>query len=163
MAGWSTDDREDIVIDALIEPTPLPANVRGKIKQTSLLGGSAMVALETDELPTATTTTTTNRATSKHVGHLVSGANIPADFVPDVTSLTDSVQTLSSSAHEMIDSINKIVGDPKVTDDIRASLANARQTLENANKVSARLDKLGAASRRPPTALRQQWAKFRSR
>jgi phospholipid/cholesterol/gamma-HCH transport system substrate-binding protein len=135
-----TDDREDVVIDAVIDADPpLPANVRGKIKQTSLLGGSAMVALETDE------SATTKPGASKHVGALGSGANIQADFVPDVTSLTDSVQTLSSSAQAMVDSINQVIGDPKVKEDIRASLANARQTLENANKVSARLEKLGAS------------------
>lgn len=133
-----TDDREDVVIDALIDADPpLPANLHGRIKQTSLLGGSAMVALEVDE------SAATRPGASKNIGFLGSGANLQADFVPDVTSLTDSVQTLSASAHEMIASINKIVGDPKVSDDIRAALSNARQTLENANKVSARLDKLG--------------------
>jgi phospholipid/cholesterol/gamma-HCH transport system substrate-binding protein len=135
-----TNDREDVVIDAVIDADPpLPANLHGRIKQTSLLGGSAMVALEIDELAT------TRPGASKNVGVLGSGANLQADFVPDVTSLTDSVQTLSSSAQTMINSINQVIGDPKVNEDIRASLANARQTLENANKVSARLETLGAS------------------
>jgi phospholipid/cholesterol/gamma-HCH transport system substrate-binding protein len=136
----SEDGREDVVIDALIDADPpLPANLHGRIKQTSLLGGSSMIALEQDE------TATTRPGAAKSIGHLGSGANLQADFVPDVTSLTDSVEGLSKSAQEMIASINKIVGDPTVADDIRASLSNARQTLENANKVSARLDKLGAS------------------
>jgi phospholipid/cholesterol/gamma-HCH transport system substrate-binding protein len=136
----SDGGREDIIIDALINADPpLPANLHGRIKQTSLLGGSSMIALEPD------LAAMTRPGASQNVGFLGAGANLQADFVPDVTSLTDSVQSLSDSAQTMINSINKIVGDQKVADDIRASLANARQTLENANKVSARLDKLGAS------------------
>src|SRR3954447_5197552 len=40
---------EDIIVDALIQTDPpLPANLHGRIKQTSLLGGSAMIELEPD-------------------------------------------------------------------------------------------------------------------
>jgi phospholipid/cholesterol/gamma-HCH transport system substrate-binding protein len=135
----SSDNHEDILIDALIDADPpLPANLHGRIKQTSLLGGSSMIALEREE-------PSTRPGASQSLAKLGEGANLQADFVPDVTSLTDSVQTLSNSAQSMINSINQVIGDPKVKEDIRAALTNARQTLENANKVSARLEKLGAS------------------
>src|SRR5262249_48655477 len=122
------DNREDIVIDALIDAEPpLPANLRGRIKQTSLLGGSAMITLDPD--PEAATRPGASHAT----GLLGPGANLQADFVPDVASLTDSVQALSTSAQGMINSLNDVVNDPKVKQDIRTALANAREMLENAN------------------------------
>jgi phospholipid/cholesterol/gamma-HCH transport system substrate-binding protein len=130
---------EDIVIDALIQTSPpLPANLHGRIKQTSLLGGSAMIELEPD--PAAAT-----RPSLARVGGFLSeGANLPAEPVPDITSLGDNIRDLSSSMQLTITSINDLLRDPKVKEDIKVSLTNARETLENANRISARLDKLGA-------------------
>jgi phospholipid/cholesterol/gamma-HCH transport system substrate-binding protein len=41
-----------------------------------------------------------------------------------------------------IESINAVIGDPKVQDDIKAALSNARETLESANRVATKLDKI---------------------
>jgi phospholipid/cholesterol/gamma-HCH transport system substrate-binding protein len=131
---------EDIVIDALINTDPpLPANLHGRIKQQSLLGASATIELAPDA------DAATKPSSLAQQGMLKEGDQLEAEYQPDLTSLGDNVRTLSASAEQMINSVNKIIGDPKVQQDIKVSLTEARATLENANKVSQRLDKLGAS------------------
>jgi phospholipid/cholesterol/gamma-HCH transport system substrate-binding protein len=128
----------DIVIDALIEADPpLPANLEGRIKQTSLLGASATITLEPgpDELDPASRPATTNASTAGLPLYLVEGANLRAEYVPDITSLGDNIRGLTTS-------IQGIIGDPKVKDDIHVSLANIRATTESAKQLGARLEKL---------------------
>ena len=125
---------EDVLIEALIQTEPpLPANLHGRIKQTSVLGGSAMIELEPDPL-------TGPRPT----GVLSAGANLRAEAVGDFTSLGDGIGKLSASMEKAIESINDVIGDPKVKEDIKVSLTNARQTLESTSRMAAKLDKIGA-------------------
>jgi phospholipid/cholesterol/gamma-HCH transport system substrate-binding protein len=129
---------EDIVIDALIQADPpLPADLHGRIKQQSLLGASATIELMPN--PSATT----QNASLAEQRLLKEGDQLEADAGSDIASLTDSIGELSTGVQEMVASINQVIGDPKVQEDIKVSLANARETLENANRVSQRLEKLG--------------------
>src|SRR5207253_1450871 len=48
----ATDDRQKVLIDGQVNVEPaIPANVRGVIKTTSLLGSGAAIALVTDGAP----------------------------------------------------------------------------------------------------------------
>jgi phospholipid/cholesterol/gamma-HCH transport system substrate-binding protein len=130
---------EDIIIDALIEADPpLPANLHGRIKQTSLLGASATIELE----PVDAAKVSGNKAAYTF---LAEGANLPADYVPDLTSLGDNVRELSGSMQKLIESVDEVIGDPKVKEDIKVSLKNARETLESANRVAAKLEQISAS------------------
>lgn len=127
----------DIVIDALIEADPpLPANLEGRIKQTSLLGASATITLEPvpDELDPARRPTT-NASEAGAALILVKGANLRAEYVQDITSLGDNIRGLTNS-------IQDIIGDPKVKEDIHVSLTNIREATESAKQLGARLEKL---------------------
>lgn len=127
---------EDIVIDALIQADPpLPGNLRARIKQTSLLGASATIALEND--PGAAT----RPSASKHA-QLSEGDNLEADFMPGITDLGDNIRALTDSMDETIHSINDVIGDNKVKEDIKVSLSNARTTLESANRIAAKLEQI---------------------
>ncbi len=133
---------EDIVIDALIlADPPLPANLHGRIKQTSLLGSSATIALEPIPLPNGSATQPARNPAPRLL--LTESANLPAEYVPDLTSLGDNIRDMAGSLQETIRAVNQVIGDPKVQDDIKVSLTNARATLESANRTSARLEKLG--------------------
>jgi phospholipid/cholesterol/gamma-HCH transport system substrate-binding protein len=130
-------DGEDIVVDAIIDANPpLPANLVGTIKQTSLLGGSAMIELE----PDAIAVTRPSLATAG--GYLSEGANLRAESQADITSLGGDIRELSQSMRTTVSSINKIIGDPKIQEDIKVSLANARTTLESASRVAAKLEQI---------------------
>jgi phospholipid/cholesterol/gamma-HCH transport system substrate-binding protein len=126
---------EDIVIDALIKADPpLPANLHGRIKQTSLLGGSSQIALEPIEVR-PTSGPSTSATVPARVGTLSANANLQAEFVPDITSLGDNIRDLTVS-------IQEIIGDPKVQDNIKVSLANIRETTESAANLGKKLEKL---------------------
>jgi phospholipid/cholesterol/gamma-HCH transport system substrate-binding protein len=122
---------EDVVIDALIQADPpLPANLHGRIRQTSLLGGSAMIELEP------------NPENAPPQGTLTEGANLRAESTADFTSLGNDIGKLSASMQKTIESVNQVIGDPKVQEDIRGALSNARETLQSANRVATKLDKI---------------------
>lgn len=127
----------DIVIDALIEADPpLPANLEGRIKQTSLLGASATITLEPGPPEIGPDGRPTTAASDAGVPlYLVAGANLRAEYVPDLTSLGDNIRGLTNS-------IQDIVGDPKVREDVHVSLANIRETTESAKQLGAKLEKL---------------------
>jgi phospholipid/cholesterol/gamma-HCH transport system substrate-binding protein len=131
------NDNEDILIDALIQANPpLPANLHGRIKQTSLLGGSMTIALEPIGDPSTQPTTSSTRLTkSVGRGELAENATLEADFVPDIASLGDSVRHLT-------DSLQEIVGDPKFKNDISVSLANIRETTESAARLGKDLERI---------------------
>jgi phospholipid/cholesterol/gamma-HCH transport system substrate-binding protein len=125
---------EDIIIDALIKADPpLPANLHGRIKQTSLLGGSSQIALEPVEVRPSTGPA--NGSVATRVGTLAENANLQADFVPDIASLGDNIRDLTVS-------IQDIIGDPKVKDNIKVSLANIRATTESAATLGKKLESL---------------------
>jgi phospholipid/cholesterol/gamma-HCH transport system substrate-binding protein len=129
--GKNTD--EDIVIDALIQANPpLPADLHGRIKQTSRLGASATIALEPD--PDAATRPARPPGQKQYLTEL---SNLPADYVPDIASLGDSIRNLT-------DSLQEIIGDPKVKSDVKVSLANIRETTASAARLGERLEKLSA-------------------
>jgi phospholipid/cholesterol/gamma-HCH transport system substrate-binding protein len=137
VTGVRLGEREEVVIDALIQNgAQIPANVHGRIKQTSLLGASATIALEPVELPPA--------SRSEAAPMLTEGANLPADYVPDITSLGDDIRVLSGSMDKLIQSVNDVIGDPKVKEDIKLSLKNARETLESANRIAVKLEQVSA-------------------
>lgn len=127
---------EDIAIDALIQADPpLPANLHGRIKQTSLLGASATITLEpVPDLSDPATRPTTAASDAAPI-ELAKGANLRAEYVPDITSLGDNIRGLT-------DSIQNIIGDPTVKEDIHISLANIRDTTASANRLSVKLEKL---------------------
>jgi phospholipid/cholesterol/gamma-HCH transport system substrate-binding protein len=143
----------EVQIDAVLnEGEQLPRNVVGAIRAQSALGTSSAVALETvDRQPPSTQTLQANdviRATNKSQGM------IP----PEITDLAKSVQEQKLIAHidetfvelklqlrragEMLEGVNRLVGDPKVREDLTASIANARTTMESLEKFGKRLDGL---------------------
>ncbi|QOV91348.1 MlaD family protein [Humisphaera borealis] len=144
-------DNSGVVIDALISADKtVPANVIGRIKAASSLSMSAGIFLETVGPPSDK--------------RLAAGAQIKAInqntglIPPEFTDLARSIREQQLIAHvdetviEMrnqlrnagvaIDSFNKIVGDPKVREDLSAAIASIRTTSENLQKFTAKLETL---------------------
>lgn len=150
-------DDELITINTLIDlDPPLPANLRGVIKQTSLLGGTSQILLIVD--------TKTPAAPGKH---LKTGDVLEATYAPDISSLADDVRERQLIEHmdqavvairsqvlhtgELIDSVRKLIDDPKLHDDIEVTASNVRQASEmakeiaqNGQKISGDLNKVVA-------------------
>jgi len=129
---------------------PLPRNLVGLIKTNSALGSTAAVMLEVVGLPDKTP--------------LVSGAELPAKYVglelfpPEfaqvalemhqqqlVLHLDQTVQSIRDQAVKVglvLDSVQKIVSDPKVQDQVHQAIANLHDASESAAHVTAKFEKL---------------------
>jgi phospholipid/cholesterol/gamma-HCH transport system substrate-binding protein len=144
-------DEERITIDALIDANPpLPGNLSGLIKQTSLLGGTSQILLVPNlEAPPDG---------KAHPQHLVAGAVLVAEYIPDLSSVADDVRQRRLIEHldqtvlgirdqiqkvgVMLDSAQKLVEDPEVNADVRKTIANVRESSENARQLTQKLQKL---------------------
>jgi phospholipid/cholesterol/gamma-HCH transport system substrate-binding protein len=129
---------------------PLPRNLVGLIKTNSALGSAAAVMLEVDGLPDKIP--------------LASGAELPAKYVglelfpPEfaqvalemhqqqlVLHLDQTVQSIRDQAVKVglvLDSVQKIVSDPKIQDQVHQAIANLHDASESAAHVGAKFEKL---------------------
>ena len=141
-------DINQVYIDATVDAMPaLPANLKGMIRPTGLIGGSASIALE---------------LTGDHPdGKLKTDDVIPASYSnldlipPEVTSEVQELATSFKQNHVIEDfdatikhfgvlaqSLQSVTGDVTSQTDLKTSLANIRQSTDNIRKFSDRLDKI---------------------
>jgi phospholipid/cholesterol/gamma-HCH transport system substrate-binding protein len=145
-----TADGKDVVIEAEVDrDPPLPANLEGAIRQVSQLGGTSNIHL---------------LLTGKdQQGQLASGATIKARyeglslFPPEFNELAveltatarqfreqnviGNVNEQVTKAGKLIESANSLISDPKMREDLKATLASVRQTSETLSKLAPKLDK----------------------
>ena len=146
-----TDDGKEVIIDAEVDRAPpLPANVQGAIRQVSQLGGTSNIhlLLVGDEIK----------------GTLEPGARLPAHyeglslFPPEFNALAvemtttvrqfreqkliENLNAQITRAGQLMESANALIGDPKLRQDLQATLANLRQTSETFAKIAPKIDKI---------------------
>ncbi|HZL35369.1 MAG TPA: MlaD family protein [Tepidisphaeraceae bacterium] len=147
-----TPDNTHVRIDAQVDNRPpLPRNLKGEIRSQSALGNSSDIELTLAGQPE---------------GQLSEGAHIPVTYVglsllpPEITDLVAQVQrqklvehvdaailtlrTQFDKAGKVMDSVQQLVGDPKVQKDLRDAIANVRSAAERADRISGNLEKLTA-------------------
>ena len=144
-------DNNGVVVDALINADKkVPANVMGRIKPASSLSMAAGIFLETVGPPDSKSLAEGGQIKAVNQG----GGLVP----PEITDLARSIREQQLIAHvdetviEMrnqlrnagvaIDSFNKIIGDPKVREDLSTAIASIRTTSENLQKFTAKLDSI---------------------
>lgn len=115
----------EVLIDSLIDNTPpLPANVTGNIRTTSMISGLAAISMDLiggeDAVPKGT---------------LADGQVIPALYVGSELLPPEFTQDLKG--------VGTYVNDPKIGEDLRASLDNIRHITERVGAFSDRLGKIG--------------------
>jgi phospholipid/cholesterol/gamma-HCH transport system substrate-binding protein len=156
-------DNLRVMVDAeLNKDQTIPKNVVGVIRQQSQLSISALINLEPSGTPSAEP--------------LVDGDQIPAKFMggglvpPEVTELATQVREQRLVQHvdetiiavhqeldkvgRLLDQFNDVVGDPKIRDNLRTTVANIRETSEKLNQFSGRLDELAADAKGTMTEAR---------
>ena len=146
-----TDDGKEVVIDAQLDRTPpLPANMFGEITMVSALGGTSTLVLQiTGPEPTGPLQ---SGATLK--AHFVGLQFLPPEFADLARELRATAQQFRESqvvlhldeqvkkAGDVLDSANKLIGDPKLRDDVKTAMSNIRQASETINRIGGKLDKL---------------------
>jgi ABC-type transporter Mla subunit MlaD len=160
MAVRRTADQKEVILDAQIDAkNPPPGNVVGHIR-TQIVGGGGSVSLELPPL-------------EPPMGKLEAHAQIPSTFLGtdllpaefgelavELRVLTRelreakvvehfdetlfAVRSQLEKAGKLIDSLDQTVGDPKLRDDLRASLANFHTATDSATKIGANLEKFSA-------------------
>ena len=152
----SPDNTEVVIIAALDEADPPPANIIGRI-HSQLIGGGGMISLETKD-------------GGAPQGKLAPGTKLRVEFVgtdllpPEIGALATELrltakqfrdsqlidhldQTLLSVKSQVehvgkvIDSLDRTLNDETMKADLRASLANIRTVTETAKTVTSNLDK----------------------
>jgi phospholipid/cholesterol/gamma-HCH transport system substrate-binding protein len=150
-------DQTQVVIEAQIDGThPPPANVVALVR-SQIVGGGSTIALEV-------------RAPDKPTGTLAAHASVPGTFLgidilpPEFARLADELrltakqlreakltehldQTIVSvreqveHAGKLVDSLDSLVSDPKLREDLKASLSQIRTATESANRIEGKLEK----------------------
>ena len=144
-----TPDNQGIAIDAEINrKPPLPANLLGVIRITSPLGTIAQISLTLTGPPTGTL----SAGTTLQARYQGSGV-IPEEFTTLLTDLRRqqlvqhldemvvSIRTQAEKAGKVLDSVQQVMGDPRMREDLRAAVANIRTTSESAQRIGNSLEK----------------------
>lgn len=141
----------DVLISAEVDiDPPLPANVIGEIRAQSLLGsGSAISLALTGPEPEGTLKSGTGRITANYIGLDV----LPKELADLSSALRDAAIQFRDSnlignlnaqvakAGEMMESINTLVGDKKMQEDLKIAIANIRTATDSANRIAGNLEK----------------------
>ena len=147
-------DNLGVQIIAEVESTPpLPANVEAQIRQTNLLGGNTGISLEVvdGEQPTGQLKTGTALPTSyvgldvlpRQFANLAEELRLTAKQFREanvVKNLDDQI----SKVGKTLDSMQTLLDDPKMREDLKASIANFRAASEKATVVAANAEKFSA-------------------
>jgi phospholipid/cholesterol/gamma-HCH transport system substrate-binding protein len=132
------------------EKSAVPAKVKGSILITSLLGGGGSIVL-----------TVTDPADKTPIAE---GAQVPVTWVgstllpPELTQTATEIGLTVKQFRESniigdfkaqlervgktLDSVEAVVGDPRVREDLKQAVANARQVTERANAIAADVQKV---------------------
>jgi len=146
-AAHLADDDKQVVIEGLIDSKPpLPENVQGVIRSVGLVGGIASINLEVVGTPVA--------GKNIHPGQVIKTRYVGNDLLPpefrdlaiELKETTAQIRTSGLVKHidlvvtkttEVVDSLQKLVGDQKVQADLKQSVADLRDVMANAKQISA--------------------------
>jgi phospholipid/cholesterol/gamma-HCH transport system substrate-binding protein len=163
------DGKAVIIRGTIDERQKVPANVEGSVR-SSLIGGSASIGLVTAEPPSPAATATgllQPNATvflrggsalptreiadlSKRLGSLAERLEVTikdlneTGVVKKIAGTVDAIRETVTKAGAALDDAHKLIGDPKVTGDVKQTLANFREVSENARTITKNLEKLTA-------------------
>ena len=149
-------DNLSVVINAEVnKQPPLPANVRAMIRTQSAFGNAAAISLELTGPPTGTL-----EGGALLEADYEGGSLIPKQFtqlaedvrrqqlVQHLDETVLSVRQQPERAGLLLESVQKLIGDEKLRDDLRASLANIRVATESATRVGANLEQFSTKIQR---------------
>jgi phospholipid/cholesterol/gamma-HCH transport system substrate-binding protein len=150
-----SDDETQVYINGTVDTKPpLPANLKAVIRSQGLVGGGALVVLElTDEKPSGTL------AKDQTIqAHYVGLDILPPEFADLANELRKTVKDLRESniignlndqitkAGTVMDSLQTLVSDPQMRDNLKTSLANIRASSANFEKLTNDLDHLSTST-----------------
>lgn len=146
-------DKLHVFIDTQLDKDPpLPGNVRAVIRAQGIVGGGATLYLElTGALPEGSLSPDQAIETT-----FIGLELLPDEFTALATELRQTIRQFREAnivTHiddqvlklgKLIDSAQEVIGDTKLREDLRASLASLRSTTEKADRIATGLEKFSA-------------------
>jgi len=144
-------DNQNVLITADIDAKPpLPKNVEGVIRTSSALGTAAAISLELSGPPSSEPLQGGEQLQARFVGLEFFPEEITG-FVGDLrrvqlaAHLNETVVSFHEQAEKaglVLQSLQKLISDPKLEGDIHTAADNIRMATETANRIGAKLEKL---------------------
>ena len=133
-----------VTMTAMVNRQPtLPANVEGYIRINTFIGGSTSVMLETLGAPEGTLQPNAELV-AKYVGLAVLPPEL-SEMAREISAAVRQYRETNVIVHideqvtrlgKVLDSIDSLVGDPQLREDVRQSLSNLRQTSEQVQRIA---------------------------
>lgn len=155
-----SEDQVHVLMDAVLDPRPpLPANVLGKIRSQGIISSGTIISLElTGPKPEGQLASGTKISASYAGSEL-----LPKEFSELARELTETsrqfretnlprhldevvqnIQRQVAKTGEVLDSIQGLVSDAKIRQDIQAAIANIRTASDTATRVGENLERFSA-------------------
>ncbi|HMB96127.1 MAG TPA: MlaD family protein [Tepidisphaeraceae bacterium] len=145
------DDQLQVYIDTALDvKPPLPENLKAIIRSQGLIGGSSLLVLElVGDKPNGTL-----HAGETIPAHFIGLDILPPEFAELAAEMRLTVKQIRQSdvighldqqivkAGNLLDSMQSVINDPQMRENLKVSLANIRTTTERATQVTANLEKL---------------------
>jgi phospholipid/cholesterol/gamma-HCH transport system substrate-binding protein len=146
-----TPDNEHVQIGLELDrQPPLPGNLSGIIRTSSALGSSAVIDLELIGPPSQTPLKSGDQLAARFAGLELLPPEITGlagdirqqQFVLHLDQTVVSIREQAAKAGEVLDSINKLIADPKVQENVKSALTNLRTASESADRIGAKVESL---------------------
>jgi phospholipid/cholesterol/gamma-HCH transport system substrate-binding protein len=144
-------DDEHVQIGLVVDAQPpLPDNLSGIIRTNSALGSSAAVDLELTGPPGKTALKDGDLLIAKFAGLELVPPEITAlagdirqqQFVLHMDQTVVSIREQAAKAGAVLDSVEKLISDPKVQNDVKVAISNLRAASESASRIGAKVETL---------------------
>jgi phospholipid/cholesterol/gamma-HCH transport system substrate-binding protein len=146
-----TPDNEHVQVELdLDREPPLPSNLSGIIRTSSALGSSAVIDLELIGPPSQTPLKAGDQLQATFAGlELVppeitglAGDIRQQQFILHLDQTVVSIREQAAKAGEVLDSVNKLISDPKVQENVKSAVANLRTASDSAARIGAKVEAL---------------------
>lgn len=145
------ENQEDIIIDALVDQTPplLPGNLAGEIKSQGLIGGASGI----DLVLTGPLSQKSLAADQVLKAEFIGLDLLPPEFADLAKELREvklikhldetivSMRLQLEKAGAVMDSLQQVVGDARIREDLQVAMKNIRGATETAGRVGTNLEK----------------------
>jgi phospholipid/cholesterol/gamma-HCH transport system substrate-binding protein len=170
-----TPDQRGVIIDAAVDrDPPLPANVEAVIRSQGLLGTASLITLELIEPEPAGQLQEGAQIQTRFVGlDLLPGqfADLAAELreasmqlresnlIGNMADMAQAIEREVTRIGQTVQTLDELVSDPQVHEDLRASVNNVRMITERASRTAEHFEQfsenLGQMSDEASQAMRQ--------
>jgi ABC-type transporter Mla subunit MlaD len=144
-------DNQSVMIDAEVnKQPPLPSNLRAVIQPQSAFGSGAAISLEVvGDYPSAEPLKGGEELVAEYEGNSLLPKQVTQlaedvrrqQLILHLDQTVTSIREQSEKAGQLMDSLQKTVGNPKLAEDLQQAMASIREAAESASRATDKIDK----------------------